>query len=223
MTEQVVTKIQQERCGQVPWSRSQPAVGVDRVPGVPEAGLDDAVLVAAARANPEAFTYLYRRYANLVYRFCDLRLGSREAAEDATSEVFLKALAGLDSFRGGLFAGWLFRIAHNVVIDAYRRRRHERVSVPFESVTDVMDREPLPDEHAISRSDLEAVRRAVRSLPDDQRTVLELQITGLSTEEIAAALARSPNAVRILRYRALGRLRDVLADGGIMPERGGAA
>ena len=82
---------------------------------------DDAALVAAARNDPRAFGALYECYLNPVYGYCYVRLGSREAAEDLTSEVFIKALAGLDCYRGGLFVAWLFRIARNVVIDAQRR------------------------------------------------------------------------------------------------------
>jgi RNA polymerase sigma-70 factor (ECF subfamily) len=58
-----------------------------------DTGADDAVLVAAARANPEVFKLLYRRYVNAVYRDCYVRLGRPEAAEDVTSEEFLQALA----------------------------------------------------------------------------------------------------------------------------------
>jgi RNA polymerase sigma-70 factor (ECF subfamily) len=86
------------------------------------AGMDDAVLVAAARANPQAFTLLYRRYLQPVHRYCYLRLGSQEAAEDATSEVFLKAMSSLEQYRGGAFGGWLLRIARNVVADHYRAK-----------------------------------------------------------------------------------------------------
>lgn len=65
---------------------------------------DDAALVADARSQPEKFAVLYERYLNQVYRYCYLRLGSREAAQDATSETFLKALAGIGRYRGGSFA-----------------------------------------------------------------------------------------------------------------------
>lgn len=68
-----------------------------------DARSDDAVLVAAARVQPEAFTFLYDRYATQVYRYCYLKLGEREAAEDALSEVFLKALTDLEQYRGGAF------------------------------------------------------------------------------------------------------------------------
>ena len=82
----------------------------------------DAALVAAAQADPRAFLALYERYADRIYGYCHARLGSREAAEDATSEVFTKALAAIGRYQDACFAAWLFRIAHNVVADTYRRR-----------------------------------------------------------------------------------------------------
>ena len=88
----------------------------------PANGDDD--LVAAAKRDPDAFVALYRRYAPTVYGYCYNRLGSREQAEDATSQIFLKALTALPAQRDDLaFRGWLFAIAHNVVTDAHRARR----------------------------------------------------------------------------------------------------
>jgi RNA polymerase sigma-70 factor (ECF subfamily) len=160
--------------------------------------VDDDALVAAARVDREAFRALYERYANQVYRFCYLRLGSREAAEDAVSETFLKALAGLGNYRGGVFAGWLFRIAGEVADPARQ-----------------------PEDAVVVRSEVRALRLGLQHLPGDQRAMLELQLADLSTEEIAAALGRSPNAVRHLRSRAQANLRSILNDG-MQAQRGGS-
>ena len=73
----------------------------------------DSELVAAARVDPHAFTLLYQRYVNTVHRYCYRRLGTREAAEDATSQIFMKVLASLPSCRNTSFRPWLFAIAHN--------------------------------------------------------------------------------------------------------------
>src|SRR4051812_45494568 len=99
---------------QMPCPRSHtPVERGAQPPGQPvtsAAPLDDAALVAATLLDRQAFKFLYERHANRVYRYCYLKLGSPEAAEDALSEVFLKALANLGSYRGrGVFAGWLFR------------------------------------------------------------------------------------------------------------------
>lgn len=180
------------------------------VPQGTDGSVDDAALVSAARANREAFVAIYDRYLQPIHRYCYLRLGSREAAEDATSEVFIRAMARLDSFRSEVFAGWLFRIAHNVVADTNRRGRRAGTPLALDAAGDVEDPDLLPEDTAVGRSEVDELRAALRQLSDDQRAVIELQLTDLSTPEIAAALGRSQGAVRILRFRAQQRLRALL-------------
>lgn len=182
----------------------------------PDAGADDASLVSAARveAGGLAFRLLYERYVQQVYRYCYLRLGSREAAEDATHEVFLRVYTGLGGFRSGLFRAWLFTIASNVVVDVRRRARGGQPFLPLEAADDVHDPHDAPDELALARIEGDTVRAALRLLPDDQRAMIELQLADLSTREIADVLGRSQNAVRLLRFRAHQHLRSILAEDG---------
>lgn len=194
------------------WRRADNAAAQRAVaPANGDARDDDAALVAAARMQPEAFTALYDRYAPRVYSYCYLRLGSREAAEDAMSDTFLKAFSSLDQYRGGLFVGWLMRIAQFTVADVHRGNRR-RPAVPLDvagEITDPID--PLEDRVAAD-SELESLRSALRQLPADQRAVLELQLAELSPQEIAAALGRSLNAVRLLRLRAIRAIRPLLGE-----------
>ena len=85
----------------------------------------DARVVALAKSDPRAFAPLYARYFDPVYRYCYRRLGNPEAAADATSHVFAKALAALPGYREDApsFRSWLFAIAHNVISDDLRARR----------------------------------------------------------------------------------------------------
>ena len=174
----------------------------------------DAALVAAARSDPGAFLALYDRYLDRIYAYCHARLGTREAAEDATSEVFTKALAAIGRYEDILFAAWLFRIAHNVVIDAQRRR----VAAPLDAIDDRPDPARGPDETALALAEGAAVREALATLPAEERAVVELPYAGWSGDEIAARLGRSPAAVKQLRYRAMQRLRTILARAGHAPE-----
>lgn len=181
-----------------------------RSPAGPDAG-EDSALVAAARADPRAFAPLYARYVGPVYRYCYLRLGDRVAAEDATSDVFAKALAGLRGYRDGVFAAWLFRIAHNVVGDVYRRGRPtEQLDV----VAQWPDAGPTPAEVALARDRLAALRAALATLPESYRRAVELQMAGWSVAESAAALGISAGALKLLRFRALKRLRALLEQPG---------
>jgi RNA polymerase sigma factor (sigma-70 family) len=183
---------------------------------------DDAVLVTAALRDRQAFRFLYERHFQQIYRYCYLKLASRELAEDATSEVFVKAMTRLDTWHGhGPFAGWLFRIAQNVVADTAWKHRAARRGVPIDVAHEIADPATPPDERAVAGSVIDAIRAALPDLPDNQRTLVELQIAGLSTQEIAAALGRSDGAVRMLRLRAFQQLRDVLAAAGLDPDESG--
>jgi RNA polymerase sigma-70 factor (ECF subfamily) len=210
----------------VSWRRPDLVVSAFSVPGDPDAGVDDAVLVAAARVDRQAFLALYERYLEPVHRYCYLKLGNRERAEDATSEVFLKVLASLDSYRGtgsGAFAGWLFRIARNTVVDQHRAQQRTAAVLTDEASARLVDPDALPEERVITDSELERLRTALASLSQDQRAVLELQLAGLSTLEIAATLRRSQGAIRTLRFRAQQQLRTqlVLLATEPQPRRGG--
>ena len=177
--------------------------------GTTDADQDEAVLVARAKADRHAFAPLYARYLDPVYRYCYRRLGSKEAAEDATSQVFAKALTSLPHYRHGSFAGWLFAIAHNVVADGYRRaaRRPQR---PLDAVGDPPDDGPSPEELALAADERRSVHALLAELPADQRRVIELRLAGLTGAEIAAALQRSVPAVKMLQLRAMTRLRERL-------------
>ncbi len=179
-----------------------------RGPGRETGGeMDDATLVAAARSDRQQFSAIYDRYVTPIYRYCYVRLGSREEAEDATSDVFLKSLARLHTYRGGNFAAWIYRIAHNAVVD---RQRHRRPYLPMDSVETMADT-PLSDQGAMDPTDQERVRRHVATLPDDQRASIELQLAGWPDSRISEALGKSVAAVKKLRFRAVRRLRRALA------------
>jgi len=168
--------------------------------------ITEAALVAAIKRDPTAFDQLYRHYVGPIYRYCALRLNDSQAAEDATSEVFLRALRGLSGFRKGQFGAWLFQIAHNVIIDSYRRERRAAQSDEREPI----DHDLGPDEAVIARDESERLRAAIARLPEAQRTALELQLAGWTTEEIGAVLGKSPATMRIFRFRALKQLRALL-------------
>ncbi len=170
---------------------------------------DDPTLVAAARADPQAFAPLYERYVGPVYRYCHVRLGSRDGAQDATSDVFLKAFAGLSGYRGGAFAAWIFRIARNVVTDR-RRHRYRRPTEPMEVAGDPLDGVLTPEEVAVVRAEREALRRALAALSDNQRETIELRLAGWPDEQIAVALGKTVAAVKKLRFRAVRRQRKLL-------------
>jgi RNA polymerase sigma-70 factor, ECF subfamily len=166
----------------------------------------DARLVALAKSDPRAFAPLYARYFDPVYRYCYRRLGHPEAAADATSHVFAKALAALPSYREDApsFRSWLFAIAHNVIADDLRARRPV---APIEEAAYISATGPSPEDEVLTGETGRTVHTLLAQLPPDQRQILELRLAGLTGPEIAAALGRSLGAVKIAQVRAFARLR----------------
>jgi RNA polymerase sigma-70 factor (ECF subfamily) len=169
------------------------------------AGEPDAVLVARALVDQEAFAPLYLRYVEEIARFCYLRLRDEEAARDATQQVFVRALAALGRYREtGNFRAWLYTIARNVLTDLARGRRP---TLALDSALDIVDPGPTPEELAAAAIDHRALLAALARLPDDQRTAIELRLVGLNGPQAAAAMGRSYGAVKMLQLRAMERLR----------------
>jgi RNA polymerase sigma-70 factor (ECF subfamily) len=171
-----------------------------------EADLDEADLVAIAKRDRAAFASLYRRYVEPVYRYCDRCLGNRDAAEDATSLIFTKALAALATCRDDHFRSWLFTIAHNVIVDM---RDEQHPWEPLMAAAEVADGTARysPEALVLATDDARTIRGLLAHLTSDQRDLLELRLAGLTDAEIARALGRSHGAVRTSQYRAIARLR----------------
>jgi RNA polymerase sigma-70 factor (ECF subfamily) len=178
-------------------------------PDAIKAADDDAFLVARAQVDSGAFAPLYDRYVDAVYRYCDRRLRDKAAAEDATSIIFTRAFVNLPQYRAGSFRGWLFTIAHHVVADEYRRHRPV---APMEAANETADPAPTPEELAIDAEATESVRSLLAELSPDQQQVVELRLAGLTGLEIAQVLGRNRAAVDALAYRAITRLRGLLAE-----------
>jgi RNA polymerase sigma-70 factor, ECF subfamily len=175
---------------------------------------EERALAARAVSDRAAFALLYRRYVDLVFRYCLAHVGDRATAEDLTAETFLRALAHIAGFRGERsFRSWLFAIAHNTVANAHRSRSR-RPETALEEDEQTIDPSPTPEESYEQAEARREVHRLLAALPDDQRRILELRLAGLSGAEIADVLGRSPGAVKIAQVRAFARLRDLM---GIQP------
>ena len=181
----------------------------DPTPAVHDAS--DEALMAAASRDRAAFGPLYQRYVDPVYRYALRRLGSREAAEDATALVFTKALSALPTYQddGPSFRSWLFAIAHNVLVDLCRGRHS---AADLQTAEWLADPAPGPEETALASEGQREVQFLLAAVAPDQRRVMELRLAGLSTVEVAAVLGRSPGAIRATQFRAANRLRELVAD-----------
>ncbi len=155
-------------------------------------GLDlESVIERARGQDAEALGEIYRRYVRRVFGLCRYMLDSRESAEDATSEVFLKLQRSIESYDGSIpFPRWLLRVAGNQCIDALRRRqRGRRMIVEVEdgaAVIEAASSEPSPLGAVISTEERAQVRDTIARLPENYRVPLVLRYySELSYDEIA--------------------------------------
>lgn len=167
---------------------------------------DERILVEAAQRDPSRFAELYERNFDRVYAYVSRRLTDRSAVEDVTAEVFRQALANLGQFkwRGSPFVAWLVRIAANAVTDHWRRVSREQPMLEADG----------PESAPSDPTSIDAVERRallfrlVRSLPADQRRVIEMRFAQeKGVREIARELNRSEGAVKQLQFRAIQNLR----------------
>ncbi len=142
----------------------------------------------------DCFAELFARHRRRVYMACRGFLSDSAAAEDAAQETFVRIYRKMHSFQGGNFSGWLMRIAKNVCIDEWRKRRSEGVvdSELLPEASAVGAQKTAPDLHLM----VEEVRKEMASLPSEQRNCLEMIIQGYSYDEIAARTALSIDAVK---------------------------
>ncbi len=169
-------------------------------------GLDERLLIEAARKDPARFAELYDDNFERVYAYVARRVQNRPDAEDLTAEVFHQALAKIGQFewRGVPFSAWLYRIAANALADRWQRASREKGSATPSDPPDERD-EANPEE--IERR----VRlfRLVATLPADQRRVIEMRFAEeKSIREIARVLKRTSGAIKQLQFRGIQNLRE---------------
>ena len=165
----------------------------------------------AQEGDSAAFAALYEQYAPTIYRFLRRRMdGPDEAVEDLTEDVFVKVYEKLDRYeeRGLPFAAWLYRIAHNQLVDHVR-------TLPRLPARSLEDAHAVPEQGA-GRAfgqvlDRQVLAPALASLTDEQRRVVQLRfLQGLSVADTAALMERSEEAVKKLQARGLANLRRLL-------------
>lgn len=181
--------------------------------------LDDAeaqqLVHAAQQYDDRALARVYQLYADRIFRYAFFRIGERARAEELTGEVFVRFLENVGTFRlgaqGHAFAltGWLFRIAHNLVIDEYRRQKvRNEVDLMPDEWDEPVDNS-LPEDFQLTRADLQI---GLRQLTDEQQTVILLRFEeGMTSAEIARILGKTETAIKALQRRGLAALARYLA------------
>ncbi len=171
---------------------------------------EERLVGRAQKGEQEAFSQLYEENFDKIYRYVIVRIGNEAEAEDLTQQVFMKALESIASFKwkGVPVSAWLFRIAHNQVVD-YLRKKTKQTTVALD--------ESIPSSHGDpemvveNKQDFERILSATKQLTPAQQEVISLRfVSELSVAEVARVMGRSGGAVKALQHSALVALRKIL-------------
>ncbi len=163
-----------------------------------------------ARGSSQTFARLYDRYFPRLYAYITYRVGSIQDAEDLTAEVFLRVVRKFGQFERrheGAFAAWLFRIAHNLVVDFHRRNGRPTASLSLEDLPEIPAASPHPEEAALQAEAFIRLRRMVATLAPRRQEVIALKFFGqLRNRDIAQILGLDERTVASHLCRGLKEL-----------------
>ena len=166
----------------------------------------------AQKGDSEAFGVLYTLYLDSIYRYVYYRVDRAATAEDLTGEVFVRAWEALPSYKvqASPFKSWLYRIAHNLVIDHHRRQS------PITIDDEILQRVPAPsaplEQDVLNRQNTEALMEAVKQLDEEEQQVVILRfVEGLPHKKVAETIGKSEETSRVIQHRALRHLQRALA------------
>jgi len=175
---------------------------------------ESRLLYLAMQGDKNAFGSLYMHYLDEIYRFVYLKIGDKLVAEDITEDTFAKTWESLPRIYKKKetihnLRSWLYRIANNLVIDFYRKRK------PIENIDFVKpENAPMLEESLVENELSDQLARAIRKLSSDFQQIIILRIVNeLSHKEIAPIMNISEGYSRVLLYRALKKLKRILQKG----------
>jgi RNA polymerase sigma-70 factor (ECF subfamily) len=168
----------------------------------------------ARQGEKEAFAQLYESHFDKIFRYVVLKIRNQAEAEDMTQQVFIKAYESIGSYQsqGVPFTAWLFRIAHNQMVD-YVRKQSKKQTVPLDESLQIQD--DCDVEHEVeTKIEMEKVALAANKLTKAQREVISLRFAGgLSITEAAKTMRKSEGAIKALQHSAILALRKTLVGG----------
>jgi len=161
------------------------------------------------KVSEKTLIKLYKDHNDMLYRYAFRYLSRDYLAEECVSDVFIRFLQKVkkEGFPKGNITAYLYRIAHNWIVDYYRKRKPDELIEPGE----IMDPNPSPEMRVFRTERVEKLQKALLSLPEEQRIVVDLHIMeSWSHEKVANYLGKTVEASRALKYRALKNLRNII-------------
>jgi RNA polymerase sigma-70 factor (ECF subfamily) len=171
---------------------------------------EQSLVLQAQKCDQEAFAKLYEQNFDKIYRYISLKVGNNTEAEDMTQQVFIKALQSISSYKWKdvPFSAWLFRIAHNQVIDYYRKQSRQSTTPLYEymAVTNFDPEKAIED-----KADIERLLIASKKLTAAQQEVITLRFAGeLPIAEVARIMGKTQGAIKALQHSAIAALRKLM-------------
>jgi len=167
-------------------------------------------LVERAKSDADAFGELYDHYFGQIYRFAYSRTRDRDAAEEITQEVFMKALRAMPRYRpsGHPFSSWLYQISANAIADHFRQQRPQ---ASLDAAVEIVDPSRPVAERVVESTEAARVWAAIDSLPKQQRTAMTLKLgEDLKLAQIGEIMGKSEGAVKLLIHRGMVGVRQRL-------------
>jgi len=176
------------------------------------------LLFRAKNKDPEAFSSVYDLYVDRIYRFIFFKVNKQEDAQDLTSEVFLKTWEYINQGKEiSNLNALIYKIARNLVIDYYRKNVSKEKEISLEDSQDLLEKEMEVIDQNWQKIDVkiqtEKIEAKLMLLKNEYREVIILRyIDSLSIDEIAEILEKKKGAVRVLIFRALNTLRQLMGE-----------
>lgn len=175
-------------------------------------------------AAVQAMQTFYQENFALIYRFVFSKIGNREEAEDITSDIFLKAVRGVDTRRSSLsIQKWLFQVARTTLADYWRAHfRKGGLTSSLDELVEAGWEGPAQEQGSeVGSRPTERIQGILLALSQSYRDVLTCRfLLHLSVKETAACMSRSEASIKILQFRALKRAADLEQDVGGTTESG---
>ncbi len=174
---------------------------------------DEATLIErAARNDQDAIATLYDLYAPKIYSYIYHRVNDQLTTEDLTGQVFLQMLEAVKRKNAWhtSFSGWLYRIAHNLIVDHYRQRGRA-THTDIDESPNIVAHNSDPFQKAAANLENDALLRAINKLTEEQAQVVTLRfLEGYSIKEVATMLDKTEGAIKALQYRGVASLRRIM-------------
>lgn len=172
---------------------------------------EELVLIQAAKVDPGRFAPLYDKYYKKIFNYVYQRMDSKDTAFDITGQVFLKALTNLNryEYKGVPFASWLYRIAHNEVMQLFRSQKDKRaINADIGDLRYICEEneEPFFEEY------IPAIKKLIQELNEDDLQLVELRFFEKRPfKEIAEILDITEVNAKVRMYRVVEKLKKSLS------------